>query len=261
MISLAYKWIEAQEVGANTLLRQNVFNQELIAVITLSSTRHHLNMHNAKPYASHFITSITLPSPSRLTHKLKGRQVSLWRPLSGVTLAKTPVLIAVICLLKDAPPAICGHKAERCRLQRQLWFCLTAVVHHTHTHTHTHTHHSPHSHSYFLLFVIMPLCHPLIQCTMASSIMSPQLRVELGHVHICDLHCTALYSRGVIGNFSHVTGLSAGFSLNQPFTNWMDVHALCICRTANMNSVSLKWPVIGQSLPSQVRFSEAWKRS
>ena len=31
--------------------------------------------------------------------------------------------------------------------------------------------------------------------------------------------------------------------------------------TANRNALSLKWPVIGQSLPSQKRFFKAWKQS
>ena len=31
--------------------------------------------------------------------------------------------------------------------------------------------------------------------------------------------------------------------------------------TANRNALSLKWPVIGQSLPSRARFSKAWKQS
>ena len=31
--------------------------------------------------------------------------------------------------------------------------------------------------------------------------------------------------------------------------------------TANRNALSLKWPVIGQSLPSRARFFKAWKQS
>ena len=70
------------------------------------------------------------------------------------------------------------------------------------------------------------------------------------------------YSKMKLAAYLSRRRTASSAAIESGFTIWTDVY-VCngVCRTANRNARSLKWPVIGLNILSQDIFSKAWIQS